>query len=70
MTASSGRVYAVLLAMLQLIGILVYSWHRLSGGVPKMLSQVIFSVLLIAGCLFVYEVGIWEKPAKHSKAPK
>lgn len=35
-----------------------------------MLSQVIFSVLLIAGCLFVYEVGIWEKPAKHSKAPK
>lgn len=32
-----------------------------------MLSQALFSVLLIAGCLVVYEVGIWKGPAKRPK---
>jgi hypothetical protein len=30
-----------------------------------MLSQALFSVLLIAACLVVYEVGIWTKPVKR-----
>jgi hypothetical protein len=35
-----------------------------------MLSQALFSVLLIAGCLLVYQVGIRERPLKHLDAPK
>jgi hypothetical protein len=30
-----------------------------------MLSQALFSVMLIAGCLVVYEVGIWKRPGKR-----
>jgi hypothetical protein len=30
-----------------------------------MLSQALFSVMLIAGCLVVYKVGIWTRPAKR-----
>jgi hypothetical protein len=29
-----------------------------------MLSQALFSVMLIAGCLVVYRVGIWKTPTK------
>jgi hypothetical protein len=35
-----------------------------------MLSQALFSVLLIAGCLVVYEVGIWQKPVKRPHSPR
>jgi hypothetical protein len=35
-----------------------------------MLSQALFSVLLIAGCLVVYEVGIWKKPVKRPHSPR
>jgi hypothetical protein len=30
-----------------------------------MLSQVLLSVLLIAGCLIVYKMGIWKGPGKR-----
>jgi hypothetical protein len=30
-----------------------------------MLSQTFFSVLLIAGCLVVYKMGIWKGPGKR-----
>ena len=35
-----------------------------------MLSQALFSALLIAGCLVVYEMGIWKRPAKRLHPPR
>jgi hypothetical protein len=35
-----------------------------------MFSQVLFSVLLIAGCLVAYEVDIWQKPVKRPHSPR
>jgi|SwirhirootsSR3_FD_contig_51_11124055_length_498_multi_1_in_0_out_0_2 hypothetical protein len=35
-----------------------------------MLSQALFSVLLIAGCLVAYEAGIWIRPAKRLHPPR
>ena len=32
-----------------------------------MLSQAVASVLLIAGCLLLYEAGTRERTVKHSK---
>jgi hypothetical protein len=34
-----------------------------------MLSQALLSVVLIAGCLVVYEVGIWKRPVKGPHSP-
>jgi hypothetical protein len=35
-----------------------------------MLSQALFSVLLIAGCLVVYKVGIWRKRTERPHLPR
>jgi hypothetical protein len=35
-----------------------------------MFSQTLFSVLLMAGCLRVYEVGILERAAKRPDVPR
>jgi hypothetical protein len=35
----------------------------------EMLSQALFSVLLIAGCLLIFEVGIRERPLKRFRPP-
>lgn len=49
---------------LSLIGSLIYRRDF------EMLSQALFSVLLIAGCLVVYEVGIWKSPVKRPHSLK